>query len=56
MAAEAAVGINHSIASKVDWSVHSQMNEGVGGTVHFAVGNGQDGIHLDMIREAQLVD
>jgi hypothetical protein len=45
---EFAIGLNHSIRDAVDWSVNSQMNEGMGG-MHLGFGDGFTGEHFDVI-------
>lgn len=45
---EYAVGTNHEIKPYVDWSLNSQLNEGVGG-LHFGIGDGMTGVHMDFI-------
>lgn len=45
---EFAIGVNKSLAPIVDFSVNSQMNEGVDG-VHVAIGDGSTGYHIDFL-------
>lgn len=45
---EFAIGVNEEIASLIDFSINSQMNEGVGG-IHVALGDGSTGYHIDFL-------
>ncbi|KQB53422.1 hypothetical protein AQS70_10260 [Pseudomonas endophytica] len=45
---EFAVGVNDAIAPFIDYSVNSQMNEGISG-VHVALGDGSSGYHIDFL-------
>lgn len=45
---EFAIGVNDAIASSINFSVNSQLNEGVGG-VHVALGDGSTGYHIDFL-------
>lgn len=45
---EYAVGTNHEIRPALDWSMNSQLNEGIQG-VHLGVGDGRTGAHVDFI-------
>ena len=47
-AAEFAVGVNDAIAPFIDYSINSQMNEGIGG-IHVALGDGSSGYHIDFL-------
>jgi hypothetical protein len=42
------LGSNPGIAGLVDWSVNSQLNEGVG-AVHLGFGEGITGAHMDFV-------
>lgn len=45
---EFAVGVNDEIAMLMDYSMSSQMNEGIAG-VHVAIGDGSSGFHIDFL-------
>lgn len=45
---EFAFGLNKGIKKNIDWSLNSQLNEGVEG-IHVGIGDGFSGIHLDFI-------
>lgn len=45
---EFAVGVNDAIAPFIDYSVNSQMNEGISG-IHVALGDGSSGYHIDFL-------
>ncbi|XVO86264.1 hypothetical protein ACQ9Y2_21305 [Pseudomonas palleroniana] len=45
---EFAIGVNRSISPLIDFSINSQMNEGISG-VHVAVGDGTTGYHIDFL-------
>lgn len=45
---EFAIGVNHAITPLINFSINSQMNEGVSG-VHVAVGDGTNGYHIDFL-------
>ncbi|WP_454562285.1 hypothetical protein [Pseudomonas sp. AIG] len=45
---EFAIGVNESISNKIDYTINSQMNEGVNG-VHLAIGDGSSGYHIDFL-------
>ncbi|AWM93283.1 hypothetical protein DJ564_22120 [Pseudomonas sp. 31-12] len=48
---EFAIGVNESIASNIDYSINSQMNEGISG-IHLAIGDGSSGYHIDFLSPA----
>ena len=49
MLVEMAISNNPGLeASELDWSVNSVLNEGARG-IHFAVGDGVTGAHIDFI-------
>lgn len=45
---EFAVGVNGCIASKIDYRINSQLNEGIEG-IHVAIGDGASGYHIDLL-------
>ncbi len=45
---EFAVGVNDAIAPFIDYSINSQMNEGISG-IHVALGDGSSGYHIDFL-------
>ena len=45
---EFAVGVNEAIMTNIDYSINSQMNEGISG-VHLAIGDGSSGYHIDFL-------
>ncbi|AZF33550.1 N-acetylglucosamine-6-phosphate deacetylase [Pseudomonas sp. R4-35-07] len=45
---EFAIGVNQAITPIIDFSINSQMNEGVSG-VHVAIGDGTNGYHIDFL-------
>lgn len=52
---EFAIGVNQAITPLIDFSVNSQMNEGVSG-VHVAVGDGTTGYHIDFLCPGVIVE
>jgi hypothetical protein len=48
---EFAIGVNDGIASKIDYRINSQMNEGISG-IHVAIGDGSSGYHIDFLSPA----
>ncbi|MCF4995609.1 hypothetical protein GIW70_02645 [Pseudomonas syringae] len=45
---EFAIGVNESISNKIDYTINSQMNEGISG-IHLAIGDGSSGYHIDFL-------
>jgi hypothetical protein len=45
---EFAIGVNECIAANIDYTINSQMNEGISG-VHLAIGDGSSGYHIDFL-------
>lgn len=52
---EFAIGVNRAVTPLVDFSINSQMNEGVSG-VHVAVGDGTTGYHIDFLCPGVIVE
>lgn len=48
---EFAIGVNDSIEQSIDYSINSQLNEGIRG-VHLAIGDGSSGYHIDFLSPA----
>jgi hypothetical protein len=45
---EFAIGFNREIESSIDWTINSQMNEGIYG-IHIGLGDGTTGMHMDLL-------
>ncbi|UVJ44358.1 hypothetical protein NVV94_01735 [Pseudomonas sp. LS1212] len=45
---EFAIGVNSSLAPIIDYSINSQLNEGIAG-IHVAIGDGSTGYHIDFL-------
>ena len=52
---EFAIGVNRAITPLIDFSINSQMNEGVSG-VHVALGDGTTGYHIDFLCPGVVVE
>lgn len=45
---EFAIGVNQAVDAVIDYSINSQLNEGVAG-IHVAIGDGSTGFHIDFL-------